>query len=253
MALCLLRTLLPNWCSQGTFYAPLQCVEATTESNGRNSHTVCPGSHAQGLSHVRNQSVCSHISLLFWSSRPLAVGLFVISVVVDSLNAMRCRRTWTHVLQKRFKRMPPLARRDRASAIAMIGVIAFIAASTKHVGPRSVCRRFIMPMLYGSAIFAARAFLAAQVLSAHYRVCSALALAFPLHSPVSFFRFLNYRPFTKWFPGQVYKISAPPSRIAVSHLNLLHRFKVVRAARRLQSSGCSHYSQYCMEGTGFAG
>lgn len=78
------------------------------------------------------------VSSLFRCCRPSAVARLVISIVVDAVERMS-QRTWTHVAQKRSKRLSPLfTHRDAASTVIRPLRGRWIKATSHGSHPRSV-------------------------------------------------------------------------------------------------------------------
>lgn len=168
---------------------------------------------------------------------------------IDSINAVRCGWLWPNVGVEVLKRLPSLAYYYAVSSVVGKGFQVRVMAALLHVMPRTIFRRVGHAVASLSAWIATVTAVSSQQVSTDRPRCSALALADPIDflgrmvcCPV------DNRPFTESLPHQVYKAMIATIRIAVSHLNLLQRFKVVRSAMQLQLSGCSHFSSLFLGG-----
>lgn len=85
----------------------------------------------------------THVAVLLGRRTPIAVGWFVVSVVISALD--RILRRWfpPHVLNEAVERFcPSLANRNTSSAIPFVSSGIRILASLDHASPRGVLRRF---------------------------------------------------------------------------------------------------------------
>ena len=80
---------------------------------------------------------------LFLARCPSAIGRFVISVIVDSVNRMLSRGPESHIGMEVFEGIKPaLTDCDSSSAVDAIAMIVQPRASVDHIGPDTVFRRF---------------------------------------------------------------------------------------------------------------
>lgn len=168
---------------------------------------------------------------------------------IDSVNAMRWRRLWSHIGVEIFKRIPSRAYCFAAPSVARKGFHILVSAALLHPAPGIVFLRVAHAVLF-AARFAATATVSRKFCSINRFFSSALAEAGPvcITSRWMFLCLCNHCPFAELLPSQVYKPRTATSRIAVSHDFVPVKQVVVRTARRLQSPGCSHFSSLVIRG-----
>lgn len=83
-------------------------------SNSRNLRPLCQGSRLA----VRNDfKVTSSVTRLLLPSSPATILWRVVTIVVDSLNCMLCRRTDAHICEEVFKGLPAFADPNSAPTV----------------------------------------------------------------------------------------------------------------------------------------
>ncbi len=98
------------------------------------THTLCPWSPIQSLLMARG---------------PATIAGFVVTIIVDAIDAVFRRGSPSHIREKLFKRFTPLhANCNAPSAIIAIRYFAGILATTFHAAPRLVFRRGARSLRY---------------------------------------------------------------------------------------------------------
>jgi hypothetical protein len=173
---------------QRTFDCPPR-GKSPTQRSVVNSELTRPSLEAHGFTVVSEPPGLAGIQPLLLLGRPLAVGLFVVTVVINSMDRCFCERLCPHVFQEVYERAsPPLADFNASSTVSVIVLGIRVVAAGFHRTPGHVLRR-----------------------------CLSL------------------------FARTVFEALARLGRIVGSHEIVLLKQVVVRAARRPQSFGCSHY------------
>ena len=172
----------------------------------------------------------------------------VIQAAISPVDTVR--RGWfrSHVGIEVLKRLPSLAYYYAVTSIVSKGFQVGVVAALLHMEPRAIFRCVGHSVASFAAWVATVATVSSQQVSTNRSLCSALALAGPIDFPGRMVCPADNRPFTESLSSQVYKAVTEASRIAVSHLNLPNRFKVVRSAWTLQRPGCSHFSSLLLRG-----
>lgn len=184
--------------------------------------------------------------LLLWSCPPtvrrpvirhalLAMAAGIAKRAVDSINAVRCGRLWSHVGVEVPKRFPTLAYYYAVSSVGGKGFQVRVIAALLHVEPRAMFRRSGHAMLSFAAWIAAVATVPSQAASLDWFFYSAIASAIP----VDCFRWMacistENRPFTKSFPSQVFEAGVSTSRIRLRHAKSPIQVSWFKVQRELQ-------------------
>lgn len=92
---------------------------------------------ASGYAINRKHDISSRISRLLPASGPAAILLTISNIVVDAVKRPAVR-TFSHIFEKQFKRVPPFAKTNAATTIIMVGRITCTAASNFEIFPDSV-------------------------------------------------------------------------------------------------------------------
>ncbi len=189
-------------------------------------------------------SVASIAGLLRLRS-PTAIFWIITKIIVDPVNRVFVGRTKPHVYKEGDKAIPPFADSDPPSAVIGVDVGCRAVASLSHGVPCNILRRMDLPVSGATATRASVTHASKETTGRNIPFNSTDALA----SPVSTFGFtcvtrdkVNDGPLVKDSTSQVFEVRTLSCRIIVSHLNLLCRFMVVRAAGRSNPSGCLHYT-----------
>lgn len=234
---------------QRAFYGPA-FEKSFAQATGSYSKFDSQVFHAHRLSLKRQQDGRSLVaSLLSWRC-PFAVFWVIAQRAIFSFNAVRCGWLRSHIGVKVLKRFPSLAYGDPASSIVRKFFSIWVIASFLHCIPRAVFWRVGHAVCsFASARFATTTAVRIQLVCTDRAFCSALAEADPEDSPrLAACISAENRPFPELLSGQVFEAVVATSRIAVSHVNLLNRFNVVRTATQLQLIGCSHFSTLAIRG-----
>lgn len=172
----------------------------------------------------------------------ITVATRIIPIVVNAVNAVLCRRTISHISEEVGEGQPSLAHGDSSVSIIAVAGIGFTEATSQHASPCPLFRPIGLAMSSESAGLALRAAATPQGICENRFLFSALTAAKPSYFAMFANRMkLNDRPAAKGLAGQVYKAWAALGRIDRSHESTF-LLDVVRTARRLQPSGCLHYS-----------
>lgn len=188
----------------------------------------------------RQATVSSGITQLFVRSGPLAVIRRIPEVVVFSFYTVGTGRTWPHVLVKRRKGVAPsLTDCNSPPSIALEAWASGVCTSTAHVYPYPILSRVRHPMnsMRGRACDCSKATATGgvflnKVAALRDALFTALALAQPSRWFDTIVAYDSQSP--KSLPRQIFHSGRNYDRIMFSHLNLLHRFKVVRAVSELE-------------------
>lgn len=189
--------------------------------------------------------VCQHhivppIAVLLTTNSPSAIARFVISTFVwIAINTVPYRRSLTHILQKRLKRIsPPRAYLNTLRAISLVVVIAAVVASRQHCTPRTVCKRrgftvcdwAFSVQCVSKAAAACTAFTAKT--ATEYNAQGATVAPTVPHGTALLIQpcIIKDSPSTKGFPGQIFHSGRNNDRIGISHVSTpLSERNVVRA------------------------
>lgn len=225
----------------GIFNSP-SSRQSRTKRADINSGANTPIFQAQGLLFVCQHHIVSLISVLLVRSSPSAITNFVIATLVRiSINTVPDRWSFTHIFQKRLKRIsPPFADLNAIRAIPLVVLIVAVVASSQHRSPRTVCRRrgfamrgwaFLVQRVSKAAT--ACASLAAKA-STGYRSQSAAVASTVPHSAALLIQpcIVDNSPSTKDSTRQILHTSGwNRDRIGISHVSVpLPERNVVRAA-----------------------
>jgi len=253
-----LTTCFYRFC-QCAFYRPA-FEKSTAQRADVDSNFVRPVCQAESFAVKSDESSRSLISSLLFCSCPFAVlrptirhALLAMTTgiafrIVYSFNAVSSGWFRSHVVGEVLRRLPSLAYCFAVSAIVWKGYVVRIIAATVHCLPRTVFRCVSHSVMPFTAWLATVTTVPSQLISSDQFFCSALAETGPVNVPRWMAWCLcNYCPFTKSLPGQIYETRTMLGRLVFSHdASLISR--VVRTARQLQLSGCSHYITYVMDG-----
>ncbi len=124
---------------QNTLDGPAR-VDSVLEVPSRDPHTFGPFRNTKAFSVECQHRLRTTVPGLFFASCPTAILLFVIPVIVDSVELKQLRRTFSHVVQECLKRGTPTGtHRNATTAIARVADIARCFASSDHRSPAFVC------------------------------------------------------------------------------------------------------------------
>ncbi len=239
---------MANWFSQRGFNRTT-ISEALQQGLSLDMELFRPGDERLCFASEGQESVASAITCLFCISCPPAVSWLVVSVIVNPLNRVATRRTFTHVSKKRRERLSPgLADCDSTPTIAWIGRIVHIETPSQHHRPRPVLRRsvstvscetpdsrFVIEAAAASSIAACqnayRCRVELSTITPTEPLCSAGGIAPSIP---------KYQQSAKTLPRQVLEIVAVSDRIRISH-DRTPVTRLVRTAGRVTPTGCSYY------------
>jgi hypothetical protein len=234
-----------RWRSECLFDRPA-FTNTTTNRVRVDSVFASPVCNVFGFTVMRQHLDMRAVARLLQPCSPSNIAWFVVSFVVYPVDAMFGRRPNTNILIESKKRISPtITNRDASAAVSAIERILWVVAAVFHHCPTTMFRRIsetIGPFSKAPARFRGPS---TQSVS---RYCSCVAtLAFA--KPLSFASLRHPVPSNNSeFAVNIARLVFCKfrCRICGSHLKLLQSFIVVRAAWRLQSSGCSYY--YAMYG-----
>lgn len=229
------RLLLYAWKGKGKMNGPAISKSGIKRLMG-DARSFSPFHDATSDSIVSDKAVDSAISLLLRTCRPAAVARLIVSAVVNAVDAVRWRRTRSHVRVKVGKRLQPaFTNLDPATAIAGIAVVCFYVASLFHASPRIVLMGYspfgsksVLATSFRNQLgtqatttFAAPGF---QGVALDWPTRSANTTAIPVGRTYASAIERQYRPSSKYAPGKIFATEL--NRIVCSHDgNLLQRFR----------------------------
>ena len=234
----------PRRSGQRSFYGPAELRHSVVQRIPSDAERFGPVRQAHRLSVMCQHAIRSLIARLLCRCRPTTIFLFVVAVIVNSFNAVLSGWANSHIGKEVFKRHPAFAHCNSTPTIPGVVAITMIAASFTHSCPRIPFRRPRHSVAGTCALSALGASTTSKIGSDNWLLRSAFAAAEPFDRPAIIVRMkLKNRPFPKCLASQVYKAGMSFGRIVFSHVPtpLVSR-NVVRAARRSNPSGCSHYS-----------
>ena len=222
-------------------YTPASC-NAVVKFFTVNPSLLAPSRDAHSLSTECQHHVSPCIASLLFGCSPVAIGLFVVAVIIIAFYAVHRSRLSPHILVKCLERMPSFANSNISSPVAMEGWICRVIASLMDVCPtvvlccfRQAVRRSVLRVNFFNAAPAAFRVSRAKAGAVQNRPSSALAFAQPCCLSVGSKSSVSQNsPATEVVsPGQVFHAAWNSNRIICSHLNLRNRFDLVRAAQRV--------------------
>lgn len=110
---------------------------------GPSAH-VCarePFGQRGGLRADRDDVGSACVSVLLLSRGPVAIGRFVVAVVLAALDAMRRRWASSHVFEEGFELHPTIADSNPSRAIVRKVDVVGVCAAALHAGPCAILRR----------------------------------------------------------------------------------------------------------------
>lgn len=243
--------MLASWCSKCFFDGPA-ASKASKEEVSMYSESSRPVCNRQRQSVVREVSRCAFIVRLLLGCLPATVIRLVIAIVINASDRVFLSRLCSHVIEEVRKGFQP-SRANSYSSPAIVGkrwVVVFVATKP-HLLPASVFARSsgcvfgCMPMSPVSASRTARsASPEPERDSSNDRFSSALTSAEPVRA------FVGLKGVTSIADNcelsvdvtcLVFDARRQLDRIIRRHSSTPSKLDFDRAARRLQSSGCSHY------------
>lgn len=205
------------------------------------SELICPVRNALRYAVKGQNAIASGISGLLFSCSPNAVGLRVAQRVFHPFDGVLRRWARPHVAVKGFKRLPFVTDRYSSATVVVIVLVCGIFATRTHLLPHFVFWALrALPVRPIAAPNTAGTSSESQFFAIDDRVFAAIAETVPEPTRLTFFGLVKNSPGTKAFSSEVCTTGIGRTRIAVSHLNLPYRFKVVRAARARERLGCLH-------------
>lgn len=168
---------------------------------------------------------------------PSAIIRAVSDVSINSLYSRFWEWLGSHVSKEVLKGAPTLAHVNPFSAVVTVVFAVWVMASLVNASPNTVLASPRQPMPNVAALPArplADLFVTHRASTNDSNV-PALALAFPVSAGLVGFNVLQHRQFAVDVPSLIFESDAAIIRLASSHLNLLHRFKVVRATSERQT------------------
>lgn len=169
-----------------------------------------------------NQAIVATISCLLHRRTPFAIARLVVSIVVDTIDAVPWRGFIPHVVVKCFKRKPAITYRNASPAIVWIRFTTLVVAAIEHVLPRPIFCGCDLPMAKMPATPASP--IATSKRTARHRLFfSALASTEPEGLSAVCNRVLaKDLPQSKCLPSKVFETRATLDRITGVHQNVLH-------------------------------
>lgn len=162
---------------------------------------------------------------------PFAVFGTIAQVVIYPLQRMFRRWSRTHVSQEVCEGVTPVVTyRNAAATVVTEACIVRVITTVFHGLPRAVFRRTRHVVACVSTSAATRSCMpSSKLCSRHSGHCATFATAEPVHHPVHLGEF-DDRQFPVDISTLIFDVAGQSSRIARSHLTLLGRDMVVRAA-----------------------
>ena len=180
-------------CFDGIFKRP-SVPQAPSDSSVRNARIrQVFGLHQRHLfSFVDNVSVVALVVVLLLFGGPLAIGWFVVFIVILAFQSMANGWSKSHVSIKVIERLPSFTNRNAATTIPLISNCFRIGATLDHARPRQIFRTSGHPVpivsfgsLFSSQASARFGFAIAQGKAAGDGGCSTVASAVPPSVPVA--------------------------------------------------------------------
>ena len=251
--------------TKSLFHTP-PAFNAVEECLYVNPSMYSPLRHTHCLSIMCEKSVAAPVATLLFIRRPVAIGwpvvcdafrtfsARIVTVVVSSLDAVFRSRLSPQIIVKLLERLPPFANSDIPTTVAMKTWIFRVVASLADAYPagvlwcfRQTVRRSVLRVNFFHETPAAFRMSRAKAGTFQNRSCSAVALAMPKSFSASVETSIGQNsPATEVVaPSQVFHAWWNSNRIICSHLNLLNRFKVVRATQRVMTVGLLAFYRIC--------
>lgn len=239
MALRLLRSLF-RWCSQCLFNRPT-CLYSSVQRLVVDSNFGSPVLQTKSFTPKRNHSSVGAIEYLFFWCSPSAIFRRISFRSIDSVNAVRRRRLWSHIGVEFLERFPLLAYCDSASAVGWKVFGVRIVASSLNFFPCSVFQAIAKSVTGIAACSAAISAVPNQIGPINRLFFAALASTKPVRPAAAVWYFVHDTPFAKLLANQVFKAWVPSIRICVRHESTSIT-GLFRTASQLQLIGCSYFS-----------
>lgn len=80
------------------------------------------------------------ITVLFMTRGPTAIARFVISHIIDAIDAVKLTRPAPHIGDEVFVRLPAFADRDSTTPVIGVCDVVLVSAARQHIGPSSILR-----------------------------------------------------------------------------------------------------------------
>ncbi len=224
--------------------------ESDTQDSGWDTYFLAPLRKALGLSIERQNAVTTTIARLFMRGRPAAVVRFVVTIIVDAVNAVLARWSRPHILIKHLEGMPAVAHFNSSPTVTEILGTRSTVASPDHAMPdevfrkrtqaiRSMSLRCFISLKTSTALrvtitktLPRNCAFHATLASTHPHGASSIAVCGPQY---------DGQP-PERMSGQIYECGVAFGRIGFSHDGTPDT-RLVRTARRLQPSGCLHFNR----------
>jgi len=133
------RAELSNRCSEGTFNRPPVCVYTHSNSGLVNPSFSSPIAKVHGNAIIRQQPRTTTVfSLLAWRC-PANIAGFIVSIIVDAIQAVAfCRGTPYMSQEGRERVFPLLTHRNATTTISAVKGVVPVRASLNHARPSMV-------------------------------------------------------------------------------------------------------------------
>jgi len=189
-------------------------TKAHVYSAAWNSCLFRPFGNRHGFSVMFNNFISRVVSILGYLSCPPAIFGAVVSVIVDSVQRVRCSWSMPHVSNEILKGLPSVAYTNASAAISCVSMVFWSSAPVVHVNPCSMLRRFSVSVSNCATSLARLSdtfFLCISELATFAnKLCSAVAATKPeLLMLVSGWRFTlaNNQPLSKTLASQINLLS----------------------------------------------
>ena len=118
--------------------APTLNVESRPNGSGVNAGYFGPRRNCLGFAFECKQSARSPVSGLFRPCSPFAISGFIIAIVINALNAVRRRWSWSHIGQKVFKPAPSFTDLNSTTPVVFIARVSITSASGVKKTPNAM-------------------------------------------------------------------------------------------------------------------
>src|SRR4051812_27088257 len=95
----------------------------------------CQCLRSPAISYLAIRSEVAHLRAL---QRPSAIPSLIVTVGIDSVDGVRSRRPWSHVLKEQSERGPTLTDLNSTTAVRTVLRCFWIEASASHSRPRCI-------------------------------------------------------------------------------------------------------------------
>ena len=132
-------SLVSGWCfdewrCNGIVYVPT-AIKPASKNRCRQAAHLCQFDNKNSLPFVRYESICASVSVLLQSGSPATVSRFVISVVVDAINAVPLAWFLPHVgnkIENTKRTSPPFTNCNAPASIVVKCWVFWVSASANE-------------------------------------------------------------------------------------------------------------------------